>query len=124
MKKTRLTLRILILLCLTVTSLLLFVACNGAPKLDMPSDVKVIDNTTLSWTAVTHARGYTVDINGKKIDTRRTTVSLREYVAGKYTIRVKALGDGEKYSDSPWEVLKFEKEYESGMVYQLSEDGK
>ena len=122
MRKTRTAFTILIALCLALMSLLVLSACR-APSLAEPTNLTVTDNRTFSWSAVTHAKGYTVDINGDRIDTRRTSVSIQEYEPGKYTLKVKALGDGEKYSDSAWASLEFEKEYESGMKYSPSSDG-
>ncbi|MDE7107839.1 MAG: leucine-rich repeat domain-containing protein, partial [Clostridiales bacterium] len=124
MKKFHLTHKILIVLCLAVSALLLFAACGSGSKLDKPSNLEFTNNNTLSWTAVSHSKGYTVDINGTRIDTRRTSVSITDYAPGKYTVKVKAIGNGEDYRDSEWAVIKFEKEYESGLTYTLAEDGR
>jgi len=102
MKKRRsriITLIMLMVLALTAA----FAACNDSGhKLQAPINLQ-ISGTTLTWDKVENSVGYLVNIDGKEKTTPKNTYDLSSFtVAGKYEIKVIALGDGNKYWDSDW----------------------
>ena len=123
----------------------MFAACGGT--LAAPADVSVDLENTLTWSAVTNASAYTVEIStldGSKLidlvkeetsvntysfDSRRTTVELSNsnrftLNEGDYIIKIKALGKTKGTSDSDWsEQYSFHKEYETGCKYVLINGG-
>jgi arabinogalactan oligomer/maltooligosaccharide transport system substrate-binding protein len=89
-------------------------SCNEEDIIDELDDLKqlstpevFISETGLaSWDKVKHAEGYAYRINGEKaIETLELEVQLEEGDS----IRVKAIGDGEKYKDS---------KYSDGKIYE------
>lgn len=122
-----------------------FTACGGT--LAAPEDVNVDLENTLTWSAVTNASAYTVEIstldgsdlidlvkeeksvNTYRFDSRRTTVELSNsnrftLNEGDYIIKIKALGKTKGTSDSDWsEQYSFHKEYETGCKYALINGG-
>lgn len=123
----------------------MFAACGGT--LAAPDDVNVDLENTLTWSAVTNASAYTVEIssldgsnlidlvkeetsvNTYSFDSRRTTVELSNsnrftLNEGDYIIKIKALGKTKGTSDSDWsEQYSFHKEYETGCKYVLINGG-
>lgn len=123
----------------------MFAACGGT--LAAPGDVNVDLENTLTWSAVTNASAYTVEIstldgsnlidlvkeetsvNTYNFDSRRTTVELSNsnrftLNEGDYIIKIKALGKTKGTSDSDWsEQYSFHKEYETGCKYVLINGG-
>ncbi len=116
-------LRISVLMVFIMLAVGVIVAC-GAPELDRPSDLKLV-NKTLTWSAVDNARGYVVQINGEQYNTYTTSYSFDNLVLaeGKYTIKVKARSGGVNYADSAWASVTYIQGYESGIRYELAGDG-
>lgn len=83
---------------------LLICGCANAPTglkpLDKPA-IKISEKI-LKWSQDDNATGYVVDINNSTYLTYDNTFSLENLPAGDYKIKVKALGDNKKYSDSDW----------------------
>lgn len=81
-----------------------------------------ISGKTLTWDRVENSVGYLVNIDGKEKTTPKNTYDLSSFtVAGKYEIKVIALGDGKKYWDSVWSDVK---EYAiESLEYSLSDKG-
>ena len=65
------------------------------------------DGKTVSWNAIENASGYSVQVgNGEwSAPQTETSYTLTETVAGNYTVRVKALGDGINYRDGAEELV-------------------
>lgn len=100
-----------------------FAACNNdsGHKLQAPTNLQ-ISGKTLTWDKVENSVGYLVNIDGKEKTTPKNTYDLSSFtVAGKYEIKVIALGDGKKYWDSVWSKVK---EYAvESLEYSLSDTG-
>lgn len=100
-----------------------FAACNNdsGQKLQAPTNLQ-ISGKTLIWDKVENSVGYLVNIDGKEKTTPKNTYDLSSFtVAGKYEIKVIALGDGKKYWDSVWSEVK---EYAvENLEYSLSDKG-
>ena len=100
-----------------------FAACGGesGQKLQAPTNLQ-ISGKTLTWDKVKNSVGYLVNIDGKEKTTPKNTYDLSSFtVAGKYEIKVIALGDGKKYWDSVWSDVK---EYAiENLEYSLSDTG-
>ena len=113
------TLIMLMALALTAS----FAACNNdsGHKLQAPTNLQ-IGGTTITWDKVENSVGYLVNIDGKEKTTPKNTYDLSSFtVAGKYEIKVIALGDGNKYWDSDWSEVK---EYAvESLEYSLSDNG-
>lgn len=105
--------KILTLTFLFILSLSAFVACKKttAVQLKRPTNVQINDNI-LSWNKVENASGYIVDVSGDKVsgDQKSTTENKYDLTEltepSNYSIKVKTLGDGKKYSDSDWSITK------------------
>ena len=100
-----------------------FAACDGdsVQKLQAPINLQ-ISGTTITWDRVENSVGYLVNIDGKEKTTPKNTYDLSSFtVAGKYEIKVIALGDGNKYWDSDWSDVK---EYAvESLEYSLDNNG-
>jgi hypothetical protein len=98
----------------------LFIACDlfdggdgggGSPsQLETPVNL-TITNNTLSWDVVSNASSYLVeiDLNGEKSETASSTNSYllsSLTTAGTYALRVRAIGDGTKFSNSEWSTAR------------------
>lgn len=71
-------------------------------KLSAPASVSV-SGTTLSWSSVSNAIGYKIDIDGATYTTSGTSYSLSGLSAVKtYTVRVQARGNNTTHVDSDW----------------------
>ena len=81
-----------------------YVYVQRANKLPAPN--LSIDNGVLFWSAVENATGYTLVINGIKIEDKltETQYDLTALLAsvGEYSIKLCAIGDGKRYVDSPY----------------------
>lgn len=64
--------------------------------------VSIGDTGLASWSAVTHASGYKVKVNGVESASATTSVQL----TANDTIQVKAVGDGTTYSDSDYSAVQ------------------
>ena len=120
MKKLRFIMIILALACACVAAS----AC-GAPLLDTPANVSLdMDTYIVSWDECANTRRYVVEINGKENTVRTNSYSVSSLEQGEYTLRVKAVSSSDDFKDSKWsEPITFTKEYESGMVYKLINNG-
>jgi hypothetical protein len=75
---------------------------TGIDPLGTPANVQ-ITGKNVTWSAVTNALGYSVEINGVQNEATTTTYSLSGLTTpGTYTIRVKAIGDDVTYINSEW----------------------
>ncbi|MCL2797835.1 MAG: hypothetical protein FWD58_07265, partial [Firmicutes bacterium] len=62
-----------------------------------------IENKMLTWTAVSDAAGYAVEIDGASHSASGASYSLSPLTAAKtYAIRVRAIGDGVNFRNSDW----------------------
>lgn len=111
-----------LLLCVVA----IFASC-GKNKLAAPDGFKLSVENVLSWNTQTNARNYIVKITGAESgETTEQTVTRAKIdlsdaikVDGDYDIQVKAVG-GNGYADSSWSnIINFEKEYETGCLYEL-----
>ena len=115
---------------------IIFFAVFAPERLNAPVSLAVdADNSMLSWTVISDAKSYNIvvtKIDGsesdaiKKTSTRPniTFVKLGLYDEGDYNVRIQAVGDGKKFSDSEWsKEFSFVKYYESGCVYTLINNG-
>lgn len=118
MKKIKISCLILLL----IVCIFIVAACNSN-GLSSPDNFKFVNNNTITWRAVENARGYTVEINGQSQDIRRPEFSVRDFGEGEYTVRVKARGNGDEYSDSDWTYFTFEKLFETGLEFELMSNG-
>ncbi len=119
----------LLLGCL-ISMLFAFIACDK--QLKTPTGVKVDDNYIMTWTKVDDAYSYKIHVQNveKKDDehnwtTRKNSYSLTSLSEGDYEIRVKAISAGkDSVSASNWSaVFEFHKNYETGCVYTLINNG-
>ena len=121
----------LALLCLAVLSLV-FGACAAeaaATPLSAPQNLRV-EGKILVWDAVEHAAGYVVRLQNKEQEIEGTSFDLSSLAVGTYAVRVKAYGDGGKYTNSDWSRFSYTAEEavargydELGYRYTLLEDG-
>jgi uncharacterized repeat protein (TIGR02543 family) len=118
--------KILALIGLLAGSLAVLSACGQA--IGTPDMEKfVIDKTNkLSWTAVSGARYYIIQITDvdtgevKEVTAKRTNHSLSTLTEGDYEIRIKAVAGDKDKEDSEWsDICYFKKGYESGCIYRL-----
>ena len=113
--------KICLLLCavlLCALSLLALSACDAG--LDSPGEITLDETTlTISWEKVPGAYGYSVKISGTEKVTKANSYSLVDLEPGKYTIEIKALGDGDTVPDSVTVKYNFERKYETGLTYRL-----
>ncbi len=123
MKKSRL---LAIVLAVMLCVLSIFTAGCARQKLDVPSDFNIDDDIVLHWASVENARSYAVEIKtvatGKteEKNPRRSNYALSDLEEGDYEFRVKAIGDGKKFSSSDWsESIAFHRDHETGCIYNL-----
>ncbi|MCD8206523.1 MAG: leucine-rich repeat protein [Bacteroidales bacterium] len=123
--------RIIIPAILTVcVALSLFAAACAGGRLDTPRNVEInLDNYTLSWDRVEHARGYEVearsDDTGESeyftVASTKISCSLQTLAEGAYRVRVRATaGSSADYSNSDWSAwVAVNKDYYSGCSFTL-----
>ncbi|MCL2797689.1 MAG: InlB B-repeat-containing protein [Firmicutes bacterium] len=72
-------------------------------QLSAPTNLQIA-NSVLTWNAVSNASGYSVQINENAPvgNGQATAYTLSSLSNGTYTIKVRANGDGIKYTDSDW----------------------
>jgi hypothetical protein len=89
--------------------------CNdgSTPSGDKPKQLAkpsglTISGTSLTWNAVNNASGYSVQVDGNEPvnNGNSTSYSLASLDFGTYSIKVKAKGNGKKYTDSAWSEAK------------------
>ena len=124
-------LRLFIILALVFSCLLALSSCDGLDTLDTPSHLDIEYTTlTLEWKAVKDVRLYTISIQKDGEDrateymASKNSYSLAHLDEGKYKIKVRANGKEDVIKDSSWsEILDFEREHESGLVFVLNKEG-
>ena len=101
--------KIMVLTFVLLSALLCLIACGSkteAVKLQAPDNLN-ISGKILTWDKVENARGYTVNIDGKKTDTSGNSYDLSALTEQKkYFIQIKSLGDEKKYKASGWSQIK------------------
>ena len=101
--------KIIVLTFILLSALLCLIACGSKPeavKLQAPDNLN-ISGKILTWDKVENARGYTVNIDGKKTDTSGNSYDLSALTEQKkYFIQIKSLGDEKKYKASGWSQIK------------------
>lgn len=121
MKKLSIALVFILLLSLCVVTL---TACGS--EMNAPSGLTLdADTLTLKWNAVKGAKYYTVQIADQnyEITTKLPSFSLENLRAGEYVIKIKANGDETVSGSSDWVTYHFTREQESGLRYQLINNG-
>lgn len=109
---------ILCAMLLCASLFLILTACNAG--LDSPGEITLDEaSLTISWEKVPGAYGYSVKISGNEKVTKANSYSLVDLEPGKYTIEIKALGDGDTIPDSDTVKYNFEREQETGLTYKL-----
>ena len=121
----------LAILCLAALSLV-FGACAAeaaATPLSAPQNLRM-EGKILVWDAVEHAAGYVVRLQNREQEVEGTSFDLSSLAVGTYAVRVKAYGDGGKYTNSDWSRFSYTAEEavargydELGYQYTLLEDG-
>ncbi len=121
----------LAILCLAALSLV-FGACAAeaaATPLSAPQNLRM-EGKILVWDAVEHAAGYVVRLQNREQEVEGTSFDLSSLAVGTYAVRVKAYGDGGKYTNSDWSRFSYTAEEvvargydELGYRYTLLEDG-
>lgn len=101
--------KIMVLTFILLSALSCLIACGSKPeavKLQAPDNLN-ISGKILTWDKVENARGYTVNIDGKKTDTSGNSYDLSALTEQKkYFIQIKSLGDEKKYKTSGWSQIK------------------
>ncbi len=125
MKRLSVILSAILVLCVSVV----FSACGESAKLPAPAYLYMDEDENLNWSEVENARSYEIEIGSTGGDgevsnrtSRRPGLSLRTLPEGDYTIRVRAVGSGNVYSE--WsESIFHEKNSDSGYTYTAFDDG-
>ena len=99
----------LLKLIMSAALIIAAVACDSneleqEPASPLASPVlKLLENDTIGWDHVTGAVCYIPNINGEDKEKMADNVmDLSVLGPGEYSVKVKAVGDGKKHSDSPW----------------------
>lgn len=110
-----------------------FVACNDGAmaQLPVPTNFQTIDDMIVVWDKIDKATYYTVEIGGEEEVIEENYYYLPKYAESTVVeMRVKALGDGETYSDSEWAEYTFTQYVtishgydKMGLEYTLLDDG-
>lgn len=100
-----------------------FASCSKLQNLSAPTNLSLDEATLeLTWDAVPNAVGYVVAVGGESEKVEEAAYSFDGLDAGDYTVKVKAVGDGEAYSDSAWSAAyPFTIEEEVGLSLTLIE---
>lgn len=127
MKKTA----IVLLLLVFATSLTLFFTACTSDKIATPKNLVVDEENVLTWDEVDNCKGYTIQITNYETgevtedSSRKATFSLTVLQEGDYDIQVQALPSSRRLSASEWsKKLSFHKDYETGCVYNLINEGR
>lgn len=93
------------MLCMTIVSLVILVSCNisNSKYLDIPV-VKIDSEGIVTWSKIENAIGYKYIINDKL---EEVTPQLSITLNNGDSIKVKALGDGINYQDSPYSKVYY-----------------
>ena len=107
-----------------------FSACNRAVALESPTGFNLDDRYILTWSPVSNARSYMLEItntqtgHSTEATARRENYLLSTLEVGDYDIRVRAVGDGVRYDNSAWSaVLSFNRAFDSGCTYTAINNG-
>jgi len=97
---------------------------NEPPKLEAPSEIQVIEDK-LSWKAVENAYSYQVDLDGTVETVPANYYFLPELTQTRMlSFRVKAVGNGTEYTDSPWaEYTYLYEQPTEALSFKMLEDG-
>ncbi len=117
---------------LSLICILLFSSCDGAeipadtseqilPKLEAPLNLR-IDDMEICWDFVDDAKSYKLSINDKEAKTQNLYYPLPQGV-GVFEIKVKAIADGEEFSDSDWSAPIKHIEPTAALEFKLLEGG-
>jgi len=102
--KNRKNITILIISAAAFVTVLVFGVFHSAKavKLDAPSDL-ILDSELLTWQMNENSTGYIVSSGSDEIKIDRTFFDLGKLTEpGGYSLKVKALGDQNKFRDSEW----------------------
>ncbi len=94
----------------------------GLIQLATPEMVYNQEDNILTWEEVENASGYLLNVNGVEETTTQTQSVLDIGQNEQYKISLKALGDGEKYSDSEIATLSGVRQNLDQMYYEQIED--
>lgn len=116
---------IIFLITIAVAAALMASACSK-PRLAAPTWVTIDDELNLTWEEVDSARSYLVEIKSvaDKIvvekKTKTASYSLESLEEGDYELRIRAVADERKNSNSAWSsVTEMHKDKENGCIYKL-----
>lgn len=105
------------------------VACSRF-DLEAPTGLHIDENYRLTWSTVKEAKNYLLEVtnvDSGESDTQkigRTYYSLAKLDEGDYDVRIKAIGSTSNGEESDWsKTLSFTKEYETGCIYTLINNG-
>jgi len=85
---------------------------NTAQQLSAPVNLQIDEDTLeLTWDVVPNASSYMVNISGEEFAANTNSYSLVDYITdlvtpNVYSVKVKAIGDGDKYLDSVWSLFQ------------------
>ena len=117
-------LRLFMLMSIIVCCLAAFVGC-GKPRLSKPQNVVADGNAlVVTWDAVENASGYKIKIEGEEYNKQYvveegTACSIPDLGEGVYTIKVLAIGSGDKFVNSEWTKIEYTVQPDNGMKYTL-----
>ena len=74
-------------------------AVEYVAPVELPAPRVTLSDNISSWKAIEHATKYVIEVDGVEYD---NGLELTYSNTVDYTLRVKAIGDGEKYLDSEW----------------------
>ena len=94
----------------------------GLIQLAAPEMAYNQEDNILTWEEVENASGYLLNVNGVEETTTQTQAVLDIGQNEQYKISLKALGDGEKYSDSEMATLSGVRQNLDQMYYEQIED--
>lgn len=94
----------------------------GLIQLATPEMAYNQEDNILTWEEVENASGYLLNVNGVEETTTQTQAVLDIGQNEQYKISLKALGDGEKYSDSEMATLSGVRQNLDQMYYEQIED--
>lgn len=94
----------------------------GLIQLATPEMAYNQEDNILTWEEVENASGYLLNVNGVEETTTQTQAVLDIGQNEQYKISLKALGDGEKYSDSAIATLSGVRQNLDQMYYEQIED--
>lgn len=113
-------------LILTLVVAALFSACAQEEKLQTPKNLEVDVDNNLTWSEVSGARTYTVEVTNadtaekEEKNVRKAVLDLAFLQSGDYVLRVRANSGKQDSVQSAWSAgLDFRMNYTTGCVYEL-----